>query len=161
MRRTLTSALAAFAFVFAGLAAPARARGQRPVGQPVGNAAAPVKLTLPVKDGSVRFMAVGDTGTGTEKQHQLAAMMLRYRQAFPFDFALLMGVNMYGEEYYRFKKGNVAFYALNSNYMDKKQVKWMEEQLAKDTSEWKIAFFHHPPYSPGGKRGSSRGPRGG
>jgi hypothetical protein len=38
--------------------------------------------------------------------------------------------------------------------MDKRQVKWLEEQLAKDTSQWKIAFFHHPPYSSGGKHGS-------
>ena len=62
--------------------------------------------------------------------------------------------NMNGKEYYRFKKGNVAFYALNSNYMDKKQVQWLESELAKDTSEWKVAFMHHPPYSSGGKHGS-------
>jgi 3',5'-cyclic AMP phosphodiesterase CpdA len=62
--------------------------------------------------------------------------------------------NMNGEEYYRFKKGNVAFYSLNSNYMDKRQLKWLEDELAKDTSEWKIVFFHHPPYSSGGKHGS-------
>jgi hypothetical protein len=43
---------------------------------------------------------------------------------------------MNGKEYYRFKKGNVAFYALNSNYMDKKQVEWLESELSKDTSEW-------------------------
>jgi hypothetical protein len=66
---------------------------------------------------------------------------------------------MNGEEYYRFEKGNVAFYSLNSNYMDKRQLKWLEEQLAKDTSEWKIAFFHHPPYSSGGKHGSEIGLR--
>jgi len=62
--------------------------------------------------------------------------------------------NMNGKEYYRFKKGNVAFYSLNSNYMDKKQVKWLEDELAKDTSEWKICFFHHPPYSSAKKHGS-------
>jgi hypothetical protein len=62
--------------------------------------------------------------------------------------------NMNGKEYYRFSKGNVAFYSLNSNYMDKAQLKWLEDELAKDTSEWKICFFHHPPYSSGGKHGS-------
>jgi 3',5'-cyclic AMP phosphodiesterase CpdA len=61
---------------------------------------------------------------------------------------------MNGEEFYRFKKGNVAFYSLNSNYMDKRQVKWLEDELVKDTSDWKIVFFHHPPYSSGGKHGS-------
>lgn len=162
---------------------------------------APVKVTLPLKEGSVRFMVVGDTGTGTDKQQELADLMVKYRQVFPFEFALLMGDNMYGgekaedfktkfenvykqllddkvkfyatlgnhdesnqrfyvhfnmngEEYYRFTKGNVAFYSLNSNYMDKRQLKWLEDELAKDTSEWKIAFFHHPPYSSGGKHGS-------
>jgi len=62
--------------------------------------------------------------------------------------------NMNGKEYYRFTKGNVAFYSLNSNYMDKAQLKWLEDELARDTSEWKICFFHHPPYSSGGKHGS-------
>jgi hypothetical protein len=64
--------------------------------------------------------------------------------------------NMDGKEYYRFTKGNTAFYALNSNYMDKKQLKWLEDELIKDTSEWKIAFFHHPPYSSGGAHGSDK-----
>ena len=62
--------------------------------------------------------------------------------------------NMNGKEYYRFKKGNVAFYALNSNYMDKKQVQWLEKELAQDTSEWKIVFCHHAPYSSAKKHGS-------
>jgi hypothetical protein len=147
-------------------------------------------------------MVVGDTGTGSEKQQELANVMIRFHEAFPFEFALLLGDNLYGsekaedyktkfenvykpllddkvkfyaslgnhdesnqrvyenfnmngEEYYNFKKGNVSFYALNSNYMDKKQVKWLEDKLTNDTSEWKIAFFHHPPYSSGGKHGSS------
>jgi hypothetical protein len=161
----------------------------------------PLTLTLPNKGDSVRFMVVGDTGTGTRQQNELAQLMVRYRQVFPFEFALMMGDNLYqgesaadykkkfedvykplldqqvkfyatlgnhdesnqrfyeyfnmnGEEYHRFKKGNVAFYCLNSNYMDKKQLAWLEGQLAKDDSEWKIAYFHHPPYSSGGKHGS-------
>jgi hypothetical protein len=162
-----------------------------------------VTLALPLKDGSVKFAVIGDTGTGSSKQHDVADTMVRYRAAFPYEFALLLGDNMYGgetavdfekkfsdpykqllaqnvkfyaalgnhdqalqtnyvnfnmdgKEYYRFKKGNVAFYALNSNYMDKKQVKWIEDELAKDTSEWKVAFMHHPPYSSGGKHGSDK-----
>lgn len=161
----------------------------------------PLKLTLPVKDGSVRFAVIGDTGSGTAKQHDVGDMMVKYRALFPFEFVLMMGDNMYGgeapqdfekkfaepyrallddkvkfyatlgnhdqalqvnyqnfnmngKEYYRFKKGNIAFYSLNSNYMDKKQVKWLEDELAKDTSEWKICFFHHPPYSSAKAHGS-------
>jgi len=160
-----------------------------------------VKLTLPNKDNSVRFLVVGDTGTGSEQQQELANVMLRYRQVFPFEFALMMGDNLYGsekavdykkkfenvykplldqkikfyaalgnhdesnerfyeffnmegQEYYHFKKGDVSFYALNSNYMDKKQVDWLNDKLATDTAPWKIAFFHHPPYSSGSAHGS-------
>src|SRR5687768_17721048 len=42
--------------------------------------------------------------------------------------------NMEGQEYYRFTKGNVSFYSLNSNYMDKKQVDWLNDKLATDRS---------------------------
>ena len=164
-------------------------------------ASAPVKLTLPNKDNSVRFVVIGDTGTGTEQQHELAKVMMRYRQTFPYEFVLMMGDNMYGtektgdykakfedvykplldqkvkfyaalgnhdesnqrfyeffnmdgQEYYKFSKGNVSFYSLNSNYMDKKQIDWLNEKLAADTSEWKVAYFHHPPYSSGAAHGS-------
>jgi hypothetical protein len=66
---------------------------------------------------------------------------------------------MNGKEYYRIKKGDVALYCLNSNYMDKVQLEWLNSELAKDDSRWKVAFFHHPPYSSGGKHGSSIGLR--
>ncbi|HKZ76750.1 MAG TPA: hypothetical protein VJ124_00395 [Pyrinomonadaceae bacterium] len=44
--------------------------------KPESRASLPVKLALPVKDGSVRFAVIGDTGTGTQKQQQLADIML-------------------------------------------------------------------------------------
>ena len=62
--------------------------------------------------------------------------------------------NMNGEEYYRIEKGGVAIYALNSVYMDKRQLDWFNAQLAKDTAQWRIAFFHHPPFSSGKRHGS-------
>ena len=62
--------------------------------------------------------------------------------------------NMNGEEYYRIERNGVSFYALNSNYLDKKQLDWFTEQLAKDPNKWRVAFFHHPPYSSGGRHGS-------
>jgi len=165
------------------------------------SAASPVKLALPLKEGSLRFAVVGDTGSGTQKQRDVGEMMVKYHAAFPFEFVLMMGDNLYGsesprdfetkfsepykkllddkvkfyatlgnhdlplqvnyqnfnmngKEYYRFKKGSVAFYSLNSNYMDKKQVEWLESELSKDTSDWKVCFFHHPPYSSAKKHGS-------
>jgi predicted phosphodiesterase len=56
--------------------------------------------------------------------------------------------NMNGESYYTYKKGNVRFFVLNSNYMDPKQTAWLETQL-KDAGpgDWKICYFHHPLYS--------------
>jgi len=62
--------------------------------------------------------------------------------------------NMNGEEYYRIERNGVSMYALNSNYLDKKQLDWFAEQLKKDPNQWRIAFFHHPPYSSGGRHGS-------
>jgi hypothetical protein len=203
MKRLVASIILTSLLTFGCLAAEARGQN-RPSDRAAGSrvaAAPPVMLTLPREEGSVRFMVVGDTGTGTRQQHELAQVMLRYRQAFPFEFALLVGDNMYGsekaadykkkfedvyrpllnggvkfyaslgnhdesnqrfyelfnmegEEYYRVKKGNASFYALNSNYMDRRQLKWIEEQFSKDDSEWKIAFFHHPPYSSGRAHGS-------
>ena len=201
MRRILASLLTAVALL--SFAPPSRAQvnPQTAAGSRV-SAAAPVKLALPLKEGSVRFAVIGDTGTGTPKQYELGGVMVNYHAAFPFEFVLMMGDNLYngesaqdykkkfedvyrplmdggvkfyatlgnhdesnqrfyanfnmnGEEYYNFKKGSVSFYSLNSNYMDAKQLKWLDEKLASDTSEWKVAFFHHPPYSSGKKHGSS------
>jgi predicted phosphodiesterase len=162
---------------------------------------APLKLTLPMKEGSVKFAVIGDTGSGSEKQRDVGDMMVKYHALFPFEFVLMMGDNMYGgeapqdfekkfaepyhtllndkvkfyatlgnhdqplqvnyenfnmngKEYYKFTKGKVAFYSLNSNYMDKKQVKWLEDELGRETAEWKVMFFHHPPYSSAKKHGS-------
>ena len=154
-----------------------------------------------MKDGSVKFGVIGDTGSGTEQQRDVGDMMIKYHALFPFEFVLMMGDNMYGgeapqdfqkkfaepykalldqkvkfyatlgnhdqalqvnyenfnmngKEYYRFTKGKVAFYSLNSNYMDKKQVQWLEDELGRETAEWKVMFFHHPPYSSAKKHGS-------
>jgi len=63
--------------------------------------------------------------------------------------------NMNGQRYYSFKKGDVRFFALDSNYMDPDQLKWLTEQLQNSNDEWKIAFFHHPLYSSAAAHGSS------
>ena len=56
--------------------------------------------------------------------------------------------NMNGESYYTYKKGNVRFFVLNSNYMDPKQSAWLETQLRDaGKGDWKICYFHHPLYS--------------
>jgi predicted phosphodiesterase len=64
--------------------------------------------------------------------------------------------NMEGRKYYSFKpKEGVRFFAIDSNYVDTKQLEWLEKDLAASGSDWKIAFFHHPLYSSGATHGSA------
>ena len=62
--------------------------------------------------------------------------------------------NMGGERYYTYSKKNVRFFALDSDYMDPKQLQWVEQELKSSGSDWKIFYFHHPLYSDGGRHGS-------
>ena len=160
------------------------------------------ELTVPLKNGSVKFAVIGDTGTGDKHQLAVAKQLNATRAKFPFEFVVMVGDNIYGgnsakdydrkfavpykplldagvkfyaalgnhddpseryykpfnmngERYYTFKPADgVRFFALDSTYMDEKQLKWLDEQLAMSGSEWKIAFFHHPPYSSGETHGS-------
>jgi len=201
MKRFIFSAVTLAALLLSSSLSPSAYSQTTSNGSKAARAHSAVKLTLPLKKDSLKFAVMGDTGTGSKQQQDVADKMVQYHSAFPFEFVLMLGDNMYGgesakdfeakfsepykqllngkvefyaalgnhdqalqknfvdfnmngKEYYRLKKGNVAFYALNSNYMDKKQLEWLEAELAKDTSEWKVAFMHHPPYSSGGKHGS-------
>jgi hypothetical protein len=161
------------------------------------------KPTLPAKPDSLRFAVIGDTGTGTKSQYEVGQTLLQFRAKFPFEFALMLGDNIYGKEggkdfekkferpyktlldagvkfyaalgnhddpnqrfyklfnmagerYYSFRpKAGVRFFALDSNYMDKTQLEWLNKELSSSGSEWKICFFHHPLYSSGEKHGPS------
>lgn len=63
--------------------------------------------------------------------------------------------NMGGRLYYSFSPHpDVRFFALESTYPEPEQFKWFEEELKTSGSAWKIAFFHHPLYSSGGRHGS-------
>jgi predicted phosphodiesterase len=65
--------------------------------------------------------------------------------------------NMEGRKYYTFTaKGGVRFFAIDSNYVDAKQLDWLGKELAAASgSDWKIVFFHHPLYSSGATHGSA------
>ncbi len=177
----------------------------------VPQARASATLTLPRKDGSVRFAVMGDTGRGERDQVEVAGQMAAIHDAFPFDFVIMLGDNIYGadgpadmrtkfeapyqplldagvefhaslgnhdnpnqrfyklfnmggQRYYSFRgprgpvgsgTGSVRFFALDSNYLDKEQLDWLDQQLAASDSEWRIPFFHHPLYSSGKTHGSA------
>ena len=184
------------------------AKAQAPAPAP---AAGPA-LRLPLKDGSLRFMVMGDTGTGDNGQYETAREMVALRQQFPFEFVIMVGDNIYGSDsaadykkkfetpykplldagvkfyaslgnhdnpnqasyalfnmggqrYYTFRAspggvsklthGGVRFFAIDSNYLKKDQLDWLDKELGSSGSDWKICFFHQPLYSSGKTHGSA------
>ena len=162
---------------------------------------AATEVQPPAGKDSVKFLVIGDSGTGDRAQTETAAQMWAAHAVFPYEFAIMLGDNLYGSErpqdfaskferpfkplldakiefyaslgnhddpnqrfyknfgmggrrYYTYQKKDVRFFALDSNYMDKDQQKWLEDELSRSNSKWKIAYFHHPIYSSGGRHGS-------
>jgi predicted phosphodiesterase len=169
-------------------------------------------LALPDKPASVKFAVIGDSGRGTPEQHQVAEQMRRFREAFDYQFVIMLGDNIYegpatpldyqqkfeepyrellsdnvrffaalgnhddprqiwyppfnmnGERYYSFSPPEdiltrwvtrVEFFALDSTNLDRVQLQWLDERLAKSDAEWKIVFLHHPLYTSGRYRRTS------
>jgi predicted phosphodiesterase len=91
------------------------------------------QLTLPMKEGSVRFGVLGDTGTGGSAQKKIADQIAKFHKVFPFEFALLLGDNLYGSErpsdyadkferpYKPLLDAGVKFYAALGNHDDPNQ----------------------------------------
>jgi Calcineurin-like phosphoesterase len=57
------------------------------------------------------------------------------------------------EKYYSFNYGNIHFVCLDSYASDRAltgpMMNWLRTDLASNTREWVIAYWHHPPYSKG------------
>ena len=73
--------------------------------------------------------------------------------------------NMKGQRYYSFAPPEdllakiatrVEFFALDSTNLDRTQLRWLQEGLAKSHATWKVCFFHHPLYTSGRYRTASR-----
>jgi 3',5'-cyclic AMP phosphodiesterase CpdA len=159
-------------------------------------------IPLPNKDGSFKFGVLGDFGTGSKVQYQLAEQMVRLHDRFKYSLVVLVGDNLYGSErpqdfktkfevpykplidagvkfyaslgnhdareqryyklfnmdgklYYTFTPSpDVSFFMLESTYPVPEQIDWVEKELKASNSKWKIAVFHHPLYSSGGRHGS-------
>jgi len=90
-------------------------------------------LTLPRADGSTRFAVIGDGGTGGSGQQRIADQLAAYRVKFPFEFAIMLGDNLYGRErprdyeekferpYKPLLDAGVKFYASLGNHDDPPQ----------------------------------------
>ena len=157
---------------------------------------------LPLKENSVRFAVIGDSGSGDKAAYETAAQLERFQHSTNFTFVLMIGdnllggssspsdyekkfnqpyrpllnsgvkfyaalgnhdnpnekayapFNMNGNRYYTFVQGQVEFFVLDSNYMDRLQLEWLRTELQKSTSPWKIVYFHHPIYSSAKRHGS-------
>jgi predicted phosphodiesterase len=59
-------------------------------------AAAQQATQVPNKNGSLKFVAMGDNGTGDEPQYEIGRQMVTARSRFPFDLVIMLGDNMYG-----------------------------------------------------------------
>jgi len=57
-----------------------------------------VQISLPNKPDSVKFMAMGDMGTGEQGQYEVAQQMAEARKQYPFDFVIMLGDNLYGSQ---------------------------------------------------------------
>jgi hypothetical protein len=65
--------------------------------------------------------------------------------------------NMNDVDRYSFDQGNARFAVLNSNHpADPLQIQWLDQVYADAGTKWRIAFFHHPPYSSGQHEAESR-----
>ncbi len=58
--------------------------------------AAPVQL--PNKEGTFKFGVLGDFGTGSDEQYELAKQMVNVHARFKYDTVVLTGDNLYGSE---------------------------------------------------------------
>jgi predicted phosphodiesterase len=56
------------------------------------------KSTLPNAEDSVKFLVIGDSGTGDRAQAEVAARIAEAHKRFPFEFAIMLGDNLYGSE---------------------------------------------------------------
>src|SRR5688500_14297440 len=65
----------------------------------------PGALALPLRQGSIRFAVIGDSGRGDRWQQDVADQMAAWRGRFPFKFVVMLGDNIYGtstpEDYQR------------------------------------------------------------
>jgi len=160
-------------------------------------------VPLPNRKDSLKFAVLGDFGTGSRPEYEIASQMASLDSRFKLELVVLVGDNLYGGDrpedykrkfedpyrplldagvkfyaslgnhdpreerdyklfnmdgrlYYSFKapRQKVRFFMLDTTYPVPAQIEWLEKELKDSSEEWKIAVFHHPLYSSGGRHGS-------
>jgi tartrate-resistant acid phosphatase type 5 len=153
---------------------------------------------------SIRVLAFGDFGTGSDGQLKDAAAMVEYKKRHPFDFGLTLGDNFYGAglntpdsarwqsqwenlygqmgikfypvfgnhdygdidspaaelaytkrsktwdfpaPYYTYTAGSAQFFAIDNIRLSSDELDWLDQELRKSTSKWKIVYGHYHIYS--------------
>ena len=101
--------------------------------RPATSMSAVTETRPPVGRDSVKFLVLGDTGTGDRAQYEVANQVWQSRQAFPYEFAIMLGDNIYGSErpqdfslkferpYKALLDANIPFYAALGNHDDPNQ----------------------------------------
>jgi 3',5'-cyclic AMP phosphodiesterase CpdA len=84
--------------------------------------------SAPPPDEPLRFAVIGDNGTGKTPQYQTADRLAAARAAFPYQFVLMLGDNLYGSQrpadfvdkfeqpYAALRQAGVPFYAALGNH---------------------------------------------
>src|SRR3954469_18535874 len=62
------------------------------------NAGLPASITMPMKEGSLKFAVIGDFGDGSQREYDTAAQFVKAHAVFPFTIVPLTGDNLYGSE---------------------------------------------------------------
>jgi len=93
-------------------------------------------VSLPNKDGSLKFGVIGDFGTGSREQYQLGEQMGKLLARFPYEMFITVGDNLYGSQrpqdfvnkfekpYKTLLDANVKFYATLGNHDDRAQARY-------------------------------------
>ena len=93
-------------------------------------------IALPNAEGSLKFVVLGDFGTGGRSQYELAATMVKFRDNFNFDTVITVGDNLYGSQrpqdyvtkfetpYKPLLDADVKFYASLGNHDSREQVSY-------------------------------------
>ena len=61
---------------------------------PAATIGAAVDVQPPIGKDSVKFLVIGDSGTGDRAQNEVGAQMWKAHATFPYDFAIMLGDNM-------------------------------------------------------------------